>query len=183
MQIIGLGAMIITPLIGDLSDEYGRKAFLTLPMTISIIPLGTQCFLFLILFFFLFLRKTFNQYLIVNKCQRHGVGLLNYTRAIVSVRPVWYTQYYPLLSCGVESMSPYQRSPFYSAKYIYIYSWISFQRQGVPYMSAFISFTDYGITPQIIYVHDMTFHAKKKRGSPSRLRFNFWWAIGGNVKY
>ncbi|KAG2703095.1 hypothetical protein I3760_06G121500 [Carya illinoinensis] len=37
--IIGLGAMIITPLIGNMSDQYGRKALLTLPMTISIIPL------------------------------------------------------------------------------------------------------------------------------------------------
>ncbi|KAG2703094.1 hypothetical protein I3760_06G121500 [Carya illinoinensis] len=31
--------MIITPLIGNMSDQYGRKALLTLPMTISIIPL------------------------------------------------------------------------------------------------------------------------------------------------
>ena len=36
-------------------------------------------------------------------------------------------------------------------------------------MSAFISFTDYGITPQIIYVHDMTFHAKKKKGGHLRV--------------
>ena len=68
-------------------------------------------------------------------------------------------------------MSPHQRSPFYSAKKKKknLYSWISFQRQGVPYMSAFISFTDYGITPQIIYVHDMTFHAKKKKGGHLRV--------------
>ncbi|GLT53810.1 hypothetical protein SLA2020_270550 [Shorea laevis] len=37
--IIGLGAMIITPVIGNLSDKYGRKALLTVPITISIIPL------------------------------------------------------------------------------------------------------------------------------------------------
>ncbi|KAF5449029.1 hypothetical protein F2P56_029517 [Juglans regia] len=37
--IIGLGAMIITPLIGNLSDVYGRKELLTLPMTLSILPL------------------------------------------------------------------------------------------------------------------------------------------------
>ncbi|XP_062176890.1 uncharacterized protein LOC133881862 isoform X2 [Alnus glutinosa] len=37
--IIGLGAMIITPVIGNLSDEYGRKVLLTVPITLSIIPL------------------------------------------------------------------------------------------------------------------------------------------------
>ncbi|KAG6671010.1 hypothetical protein I3843_05G077800 [Carya illinoinensis] len=37
--IIGLGAMIITPVIGNLSDVYGRKELLTLPMTLSILPL------------------------------------------------------------------------------------------------------------------------------------------------
>ena len=85
---------------------------------------------------------------------------------------------------GVDEPTPKISFLFSQKKKKNLYSWISFQRQGVPYMSAFISFTDYGITPQIIYVHDMTFHAKKKkRGSPSRLRFNFWWAIGGNVKY
>ncbi|KAE8008820.1 hypothetical protein FH972_005293 [Carpinus fangiana] len=39
MQIIGMGAMIITPVIGNLSDQYGRKALLTLPITLAIIPL------------------------------------------------------------------------------------------------------------------------------------------------
>ena len=33
-------------------------------------------------------------------------------RAIVSVRPVWYTWYYPLPSRGVESMRPHQRPPY-----------------------------------------------------------------------
>ncbi|XP_022725454.1 hippocampus abundant transcript-like protein 1 [Durio zibethinus] len=38
--IIGLGTALMMPLIGNLSDQYGRKALLTLPMTLSIIPLA-----------------------------------------------------------------------------------------------------------------------------------------------
>ncbi|XP_010918153.1 uncharacterized protein [Elaeis guineensis] len=38
--ITGLGTLIVTPLIGNLSDRYGRKALLTLPMIIAIIPLA-----------------------------------------------------------------------------------------------------------------------------------------------
>ncbi|CAK7329442.1 unnamed protein product [Dovyalis caffra] len=37
--IIGLGTVVMMPLFGNLSDQYGRKALLTLPMTLSIIPL------------------------------------------------------------------------------------------------------------------------------------------------
>lgn len=42
MQIAGLGSVVIMPLIGNMSDAYGRKALLTIPMTLSIIPLGTN---------------------------------------------------------------------------------------------------------------------------------------------
>jgi MFS family permease len=42
MQIIGMGTVVMLPLIGNLSDQYGRKALLTLPMTLSIIPLGNH---------------------------------------------------------------------------------------------------------------------------------------------
>ncbi|XP_043712094.1 hippocampus abundant transcript-like protein 1 isoform X2 [Telopea speciosissima] len=37
--IIGLGTLVMMPIVGNLSDEYGRKTLLTLPMTLTIIPL------------------------------------------------------------------------------------------------------------------------------------------------
>jgi MFS family permease len=44
MQIIGLGTLVMTPLVGNLSDKYGRKTLLTLPMSLTIIPLGMHAF-------------------------------------------------------------------------------------------------------------------------------------------
>ncbi|RXH87692.1 hypothetical protein DVH24_034592 [Malus domestica] len=38
--MIGLGTVVMTPLIGNLSDVYGRKSLLTIPMTLSIVPLA-----------------------------------------------------------------------------------------------------------------------------------------------
>ncbi|XWS20900.1 hypothetical protein CRYUN_Cryun30bG0009100 [Craigia yunnanensis] len=38
--IIGLGSLVMMPLVGNLSDKYGRKALLTFPMTLTIIPLA-----------------------------------------------------------------------------------------------------------------------------------------------
>ncbi|CAK9178377.1 unnamed protein product [Ilex paraguariensis] len=38
--ITGLGTLVMMPLMGNLSDTYGRKVMLTLPMTLTIIPLG-----------------------------------------------------------------------------------------------------------------------------------------------
>ncbi|KAF2930111.1 uncharacterized protein [Oryza sativa Japonica Group] len=37
--ITGLGALVATPIVGNLSDKYGRKALLLLPATASILPL------------------------------------------------------------------------------------------------------------------------------------------------
>ncbi|KAL7117606.1 hypothetical protein ACP275_03G081800 [Erythranthe tilingii] len=37
--IIGLGSLVVMPLVGNLSDTYGRKVMLTVPMTLSIFPL------------------------------------------------------------------------------------------------------------------------------------------------
>ncbi|GAA0163336.1 secondary carrier transporter [Lithospermum erythrorhizon] len=39
--VIGLGSVVTMPLLGNLSDLYGRKLLLTFPMTLSIFPLGT----------------------------------------------------------------------------------------------------------------------------------------------
>jgi len=36
----GVGSVVMTPLIGNLSDRYGRKALITLPLTLSVIPSG-----------------------------------------------------------------------------------------------------------------------------------------------
>ncbi|GFP80143.1 hippocampus abundant transcript 1 protein [Phtheirospermum japonicum] len=38
--IIGLGSLLVMPLVGKLSDTYGRKVVLTLPITLSIFPLA-----------------------------------------------------------------------------------------------------------------------------------------------
>nr|GMD40275.1 tetracycline resistance protein, class A-like [Ipomoea batatas] len=37
--IIGLGSLVVMPLVGNLSDTYGRKTMLTIPMALSIFPL------------------------------------------------------------------------------------------------------------------------------------------------
>jgi MFS family permease len=41
-QVTGLGALVLTPVVGNLSDRYGRKALLALPATASIVPLGNH---------------------------------------------------------------------------------------------------------------------------------------------
>ncbi|KAK2974304.1 hypothetical protein RJ640_026865 [Escallonia rubra] len=42
--IRGVGAVLMMPLIGNLSDVYGRKALLTLPMAVSTIPLAVLAY-------------------------------------------------------------------------------------------------------------------------------------------
>ncbi|XP_075484121.1 uncharacterized protein LOC142524183 isoform X1 [Primulina tabacum] len=37
--IVGLGSLVLMPMLGNLSDTYGRKIMLTIPITLSIIPL------------------------------------------------------------------------------------------------------------------------------------------------
>ncbi|GMH27349.1 hypothetical protein Nepgr_029192 [Nepenthes gracilis] len=37
---IGLGTLVVMPMLGNLSDVYGRKVFITVPMCLSIIPSG-----------------------------------------------------------------------------------------------------------------------------------------------
>ncbi|XP_059278934.1 uncharacterized protein LOC132033088 [Lycium ferocissimum] len=38
--IVGLGSLVMMPVLGNLSDTYGRKVMLTVPMTLSIFPLA-----------------------------------------------------------------------------------------------------------------------------------------------
>ncbi|PIA35503.1 hypothetical protein AQUCO_03500101v1 [Aquilegia coerulea] len=38
--ITGLGSLVMMPVVGNLSDVYGRKALLTLPMSLGIVPLA-----------------------------------------------------------------------------------------------------------------------------------------------
>ncbi|WCJ44294.1 Major facilitator superfamily protein [Euphorbia peplus] len=42
--IIGMGSLVMMPLVGNLSDKYGRKALLTVPMVLAIIPLATLAY-------------------------------------------------------------------------------------------------------------------------------------------
>ncbi|KAK3158684.1 hypothetical protein QOZ80_2AG0140270 [Eleusine coracana subsp. coracana] len=37
--VTGLGALVVTPIVGNLSDRYGRKALMALPVTVAILPL------------------------------------------------------------------------------------------------------------------------------------------------
>ncbi|KAL4300518.1 hypothetical protein HN51_051959 [Arachis hypogaea] len=38
--MVGLGTLVMMPLLGNLSDKYGRKTIITLPMILTIIPIG-----------------------------------------------------------------------------------------------------------------------------------------------
>jgi len=41
---VGMGTMVMMPVIGNLSDRYGIKAMLTLPMCLSVLPPGSFVF-------------------------------------------------------------------------------------------------------------------------------------------
>nr|GMD08515.1 tetracycline resistance protein, class A-like [Ipomoea batatas] len=38
--VIGMGSLVMMPMVGNLSDAYGRKTMLTIPLTLSIFPLA-----------------------------------------------------------------------------------------------------------------------------------------------
>ncbi|KAI4342217.1 hypothetical protein MLD38_026866 [Melastoma candidum] len=42
--IIGLGTVVMTPWVGNMSDKHGRKALLTLPLAFSIVPLAIMAY-------------------------------------------------------------------------------------------------------------------------------------------
>ncbi|KAI4316995.1 hypothetical protein L6164_024910 [Bauhinia variegata] len=52
--IIGLGTLVMTPLLGNLSDKYGRKTILTVPLSLIIIPLGILAYSRSRTFFFVY---------------------------------------------------------------------------------------------------------------------------------
>jgi len=52
LQMAGVGSVVMTPLIGNLSDRYGRKALITLPLTLSVIPYGLYTLLYFSIFLF-----------------------------------------------------------------------------------------------------------------------------------
>ena len=44
VQMIGVGTLVMMPLLGNFSDKYGRKAILKVPMILTIIPTGIFMF-------------------------------------------------------------------------------------------------------------------------------------------
>ncbi|GLJ21462.1 hypothetical protein SUGI_0395920 [Cryptomeria japonica] len=44
VPISGIGTVLVTPIIGDLSDEYGWKPLLMILMTTAVIPLGVLAY-------------------------------------------------------------------------------------------------------------------------------------------
>uniref|UniRef100_A0A1D1XDC4 Hippocampus abundant transcript 1 protein n=1 Tax=Anthurium amnicola TaxID=1678845 RepID=A0A1D1XDC4_9ARAE len=52
--ITGMGTLMVTPLVGNLSDRYGRKALLTLPMSVAVIPLAILAYSRTATFFYVY---------------------------------------------------------------------------------------------------------------------------------